>query len=134
MPVILALIDGAVTLYFQPEGYWLGDRSQALDSNPIVWLALRIHPLLLIPGYLGWFGLIALLIGFTPAWIGLRIHVLLVLGHTIAISGWLVRFGEREIALVFAIAFLALATLLFLPLRKCWNSPRATTRHARCLP
>ncbi len=124
MPVILALIDGAVTLYFQPEGYWRGDRSQALDSNPIVWLALRIHPLVLVPGYLGWFGLITLLIGFAPAWIGLRFHVLLVLGHTVAISGWLVRFGEWEIAVVFAIASLSAAVVLFLPLRKRWNSPR----------
>lgn len=95
VPFVLSLIDAGVTLSYQPEGYWEGDRSVVIEGNPIVWLVLRIHPVLLVPGYVGWYGLFWWLIFRTPAWIGLRLCAFLILGHQVAIAGWLVRFHEH---------------------------------------
>lgn len=122
-PVFLSLLDGAVTLAYQPAAYWNGDRSQLIEANPLVWLALRIHPLMLIPGFLGWYALFFLLMFGTPAWIGLRCHVLWVLAHLIAITGWLVRLHPHGTVLSVLLWVIAvpLAATLFRPFRSQWN-------------
>lgn len=93
MPFLLSLIDLAVTLYFQPEDYWRGNRSVVIEGNPIARWAFSAHPLMIVPGFVGWYALVIPLIFKTPAWIGLRVHVFLVLGHGVTISGWLLRYG-----------------------------------------
>jgi hypothetical protein len=87
LPVMLSLIDVAVTLHYQPPGYWGRDRSQLIEANPLVWIALRLHPALLIPGCIGWYALFFFLIFYPPAWIGLRCHVAWVFSHLVAIAG-----------------------------------------------
>ena len=95
VPFVLSLTDVFVTLYYQPEAYWAGDRGALIEANPIVWVALRLHPLLMIPGVLGWYGCVFLLMFKTPSRVGLRIYVLLVAGHLIGIGGWLIRNHEH---------------------------------------
>lgn len=124
LPVVLSWLDVAVTLRYQPVGYWAGDRAQVVEGNPLVWVALRIHPALLVPGCLGWYALFYFLIFRTPAWVGLRCHVLWVGGHLIAIAGWLIHFhphGYEYTALLYAIA-VPTAVGLFRPFRGQWNS------------
>jgi hypothetical protein len=124
LPVVLSLLDVAVTLRYQPAGYWAGDRAQVVEGNPLVWVALRVHPALLVPGCLGWYALFYFLIFRTPAWVGLRCHVLWVGGHLIAIAGWLIHFhphGYEYTALLYAIA-VPTAIGLFRPFREQWNS------------
>ena len=36
LPLVISLIDMAVTLRYQPPGYWSGDRSQLIEANPLV--------------------------------------------------------------------------------------------------
>ncbi len=122
-PAVLSLLDAAVTLAYQPAAYWNGDRSQLIEANPLVWVALRIHPLMLIPGFLGWYALFGCLIFRTPSWIGLRCHVLLAVGHLVAVSGWLIRLHPRGMVwtvLLWGIA-VPLAAALFRPFRSQWN-------------
>lgn len=123
LPVVLSLIDMAVTLYYQPPGYWNGDRSQLIEANPLVWIALRIHPALLIPGCLGWYAIFYFLIFHTPAWVGLRCHVLWVIAHLIAIAGWLLRCNPNGIALTASLYVIAvpIAVWVFLPFRSEWS-------------
>lgn len=134
LPVVLSLIDMVVTLYYQPPGYWNGDRSQLLEANPLVWIALRIHPALLIPGCLGWYPMFFLLMFRTPAWVGLRCHVLWVVAHLIAIAGWLLRCHEHGFALTASLYSIAMPTAVwvFLPFRSQWNglAPVADPTHA----
>ncbi len=122
-PFLLSLVDLSVTLYFQPEAYWNGDRSVVVEGNPLARLAFSIHPLLIIPGLIGWYALVIPLICTTPAWVGLRIHVFLVLGHLIMIAGWLMRNSGQGLiltAIIWGVAIPA-AWLLFAPYRKWWD-------------
>ena len=94
-PFLLSVLDMFVTLSYQSDDYWAGDRSQVLEGNPVVWLALRIHPILIIPGLLSWYGVVWFLLFKTPSWIAIRIQTFLVLAHLIAIGGWLIRFESN---------------------------------------
>ncbi len=124
LPFVLSLLDMGVTLFYQPAAYWAGDRSAAVEANPIVWLALRGHPLWLVPGFIGWYALFWFLIFRTPAWIGLRFAVFLVIGHTWAIAGWWLRYAESGWMLAGALVSLVVpwgfATIF--PFRRQWRS------------
>lgn len=124
LPIVLSLLDAAVTLHYQPPAYWSGDRSQLVEANPLVWLALRLHPALLIPGCLGWYVLFYFLMFYPPAWIGLRCHVAWVGAHLVGIMGWLLRHHPHGLALAVLLYVIAVpvALWLFLPLRSQWNS------------
>lgn len=123
-PFFLSLGDLTVTLLFQPESYWEGDRSTVVEGNPIARWALSIHPLCLIPGFLGWYAVVFPLIFKSPAWMGLRVHVFLVLGHLVMICGWLVRYGEFGTGWAIGVCSVAIPVsyLLFRPYRWQWSS------------
>ena len=124
LPLVISLIDMAVTLRYLPPGYWSGDRSQLIEANPLVWIALRLHPALLIPGCIGWYVLFFFLIFYPPAWIGLRCHVAWVVSHLVAIAGWLLRYDPHGFALTALLYLIAVpvAMWMFLPFRSQWNS------------
>ena len=117
-PFLLSFMDLAVTLYFQPSDYWQGDRSVVVEGNPIARWALSIHPLWLIPGFIGWYALMFPLLFKAPAWFGLRVHVFLVLGHLTMVCGWLIRNSVEGVIA----GTLSLSGWLFFPLRRQWES------------
>lgn len=123
LPLVISLVDMAVTLRYQPPGYSSGDRSQLIEANPLVWIALRLHPALLIPGCIGWYVLFFFRIFYPPAWIGLRCHVAWVVSHLIAIAGWLLRYDPHGFALTALLYLIAVpvAMWMFLPFRSQWN-------------
>ncbi len=123
VPLILSLIDLAVTLHFQPVEYWQGNRSVVVEGNPIARLALSIHPLWIIPGFIGWYGLVFPLIFKTPAWFGLRLSIFLVLGHLTMISGWLIRNSPDGIlySCFVVVCALPVSGALLWPIRSQWE-------------
>lgn len=125
-PFLLSLVDFTVTLWFQPQAYWEGDRSAVLESNPIARWCFLIHPLMIIPGMVCWYLFVIPIILKTPAWIGLRLHVFLVFSHLIATSGWLIRKHESGIMLSVTLWMISLplAWVLLKPFLKSWNSRR----------
>jgi len=126
VPLVLSLIDVFVTLLYQPAAYWSGDRSALVEGNPTVWAALRIHPLLMIPGIAGWYGCVGLLMFRTPSWIGLRVYVVVVFGHLVGIGGWLIRHHQHGVLLTCLIALVGIgfATWMFMPFRSQWNGKK----------
>ncbi|MFT6861910.1 MAG: hypothetical protein ACJAVK_000463 [Akkermansiaceae bacterium] len=129
-PFLLSLLDLAVTLYFQPESYWNGDRATVVEGNPIARFAFAIHPLLIIPGLLGWYALVIPLILKTPAWIGLRVHTFLVGGHLVAVAGWLIRYEEHGVIFAAVVWIIAVpfAWVLFAPFGRWWHAPTSVQR------
>ena len=126
LPVVLSVVDFSVTLAFQPESYWEGNRETVLEANPIARWVLLAHPVLIIPAMVAWFVLMFPLVFRTPAKIGLRVIALHLLGHLIAISGWLIRMREDG---VWWVGFLILVTVymsgrILGPFRDQWNSSR----------
>ena len=126
-PFLLSLVDAAVTLTCQPGAYWSeGYFGNVIEANPFVWVALSIHPLMLIPGFIGWYCIVLFLMFRCQAWIGLRFHVFLVLGHTVAICGGFLRFfdGGFMLSVAFVLIALPFAALLFRPFAPQWNSQK----------
>ena len=124
LPVTLTIMDFSVTLSFQPTEYWEGERTALLEANPVARWVLMFHPLLIVPAIIVWYILIFPLIFKTPAKVGLRVVVVLILGHIIAISGWLIRMCEDWllwVALLIGIMAILTACIL-LPFRRQWNA------------
>lgn len=125
MPMILGVADALATLRCQPAEYWDGYGFEHLiEANPIARLVLGIHPLLLIPGFAGWFVVMHLLMFRPPAWIGLRCHVILVTGPLIGLTGAALRFAEHPWARIFTLMLLTLPAVVFFfrPFLPQWNS------------
>jgi len=104
LPFLLAAFDAIATLYYQPGDYWNGNFGDASDGNPFVLLALRIHPLLMVPGTAGWLLFVWFLLCQTAAWIALRSYVVLLIGHTIGGCGWLYRYHPHGSMLYLSVA------------------------------
>lgn len=126
LPIILSVIDFSMTLLFQPTEYWEGDRTVLIEGNPIARLVLMLHPFLIVPAIAAWYVLMFPLIFQTPARIGLRVIAIHVLGHMIAISGWLIRM--RDDWVWFLTPLLVVVTILviglLMPFRRQWNASK----------
>ena len=124
-PVLLAFGDLGMTLRCQPAAYWDNYSSGAvIEANPLVRWAMEIHPLALIPGFVGWFAIVYLLLFFAPAWVAFRSYAILVFGHCVAIAGGFLRFFPHGFAwtclLIFCVA--PAATLIVWRYRSQWNA------------
>jgi hypothetical protein len=102
VPVLLAVLDGTVTLIGQPIAYW-DDHSRVLEGTPGFRILLTYSPAAFIAGLTLWVlafvGLI-LLLPSTPA---LAVCLMFTLGHTIGAFSWINRFHfshTRELPLV----------------------------------
>ena len=126
LPVVLGISDAVVTLRCQPPEYWESyGFDHLIEANPIARLVLGIHPLLLVPGFIVWFGVIWLVTFRTPAWIGLRCHVIFVAGPLIALTGAAIRFAEHPWPRIAALLLIGLflAAVMLRPFLSQWNSP-----------
>jgi hypothetical protein len=130
LPFLLAAFDAIATLYYQPGDYWQGKYGDASDGNPFVLLALRIHPLLMIPGTAGWFLIVWFLLCQTAAWIALRSYVVLLIGHTIGGCGWLYRYHPHGSALYLTVAIVVMVIGFWAisPYLRYWSATQ-TLRH-----
>jgi hypothetical protein len=116
-PLLIALLDAALTLHGQSEPYWSGDFSQPLELNPVgAWLLLQ-GPLTFALGVLfyalGLCSIMLILPGRPAFWLA----VLMVLGHGVGVASWLLRLGPTGFLL--ALFFLLTTERLA---RLCWRS------------
>lgn len=124
LPCLLAAFDAIATLYYQPGDYWNGNYNDASDGNPLVLIALRVHPLLMIPGTFGWLIITWFLLCHTAAWIALRSYVVLIIGHTIGGCGWLLRYHSHgaELYALIATVVLLIASRVIQPFLRHWSA------------
>lgn len=91
IPVLLAMLDGSVTLIGQPAAYW-NDPSRVLEGTPGFRILLEQGPAAFIVGHVVWqlaFVGMILLLPSTPA---LAVCLMFTLGHTVGAFSWLDRF------------------------------------------
>ena len=94
VPVLLAALDGSVTLIGQPSAYWEGDRTRVLEGTPGFRLLLMQGPTSYVGGLTVWvlaFVGMILLLPSTPA---LAVCFMFTLGHTIGAFSWISRFDS----------------------------------------
>ncbi len=93
-PIVLCLLDGALTLLGQPAQYWGGDFACANEWNPLFAPILQRHPLAFIAGgalSITGFTLAIVYLPIIPAvWVSLGFSM----GHAIGAAGWFIREGS----------------------------------------
>lgn len=134
VPLLLAVLDGSVTLVGQPAAYWAGDHSRVLEGTPGFRILLTHSPVAFIAGLTVWVLAFVGLILLLPTTLALAVCLLFTLGHTIGAFSWINRFHfpyARELPiLINAISALGLA----LGIRWWACSPRADSPLGANLP
>lgn len=90
VPVLLASLDGALTLSGQSPEYWAGNYSRVNEGSPMMHRWLAYHPLAYVSGLAGWVLVFTLLILLTPQTLALTISIAVTLGHTLGAASWLI--------------------------------------------
>lgn len=121
VPVLLAVLDGSVTLIGQPVGYWGGDYSQALEGTPAFRILLRQGPAVFMAGLAIYMSAFVGMIVMLPRTLALAICLQFTLGHTIGAFSWINRFPHTRMLpiVINSVAALSLA----LGIRWVWTSP-----------
>ena len=109
-PVLFSLGDAAITLGGQPPAYWRNDFENALESNPIGWWFLAIHPLLFVAAILAWISCFTLAIHLLKEPYDRYVSLFVAFSHAFGISTWLfpTRFGTISVVAVFVLLRIAL--------------------------
>ena len=133
VPVLLAVLDGSVTLIGQPAAYW-GDHSRVLEGTPGFRILLTYGPAAYIAGLAVWVMAFVGMILLLPSTLALAVCLMFTLGHTIGAFSWINRFHfshTRELPFVInAISAVGLA----LGIRWWARSPRVDTPLGASLP
>ena len=110
-PLLLLLIDAALTLYGQPDGYWQGDFLLRREMNPVFDRLLSWRPAAFLGGCAAWGILITLVVVFSPRRVAFLAALACSLGHTCGAASWLVQAGTTGWAL--ALLLLLAASQVF---------------------
>jgi hypothetical protein len=92
-PLVLVLLDGALTLHGQPARYWTGEFVRRQELNPLADLLLAWHPGAFLLGWAGWCLLIATMICFSPVRLAFWGALVCSLGHGCGAASWVVAAG-----------------------------------------
>ena len=134
VPVLLAVLDGSVTLIGQPAAYWAGDHSRVLEGTPGFRILLTYGPAAYIAGLAVWVLAFVGMILLVPSTLALAVCLMFTLGHTIGAFSWINRFhSQHGRVLPFVINAIS-AVGLALGIRWWACSPRVDTPLGASLP
>jgi hypothetical protein len=95
-PVLLALLDGGLTLVGQSSDYWAGDYGDVNELSPTFHQLLAYHPLAYAGGFIAWVVMFVVLILLLPRTLALTASIAIAMSHTGGASTWLLfRFHLR---------------------------------------
>ena len=106
VPILLSLLDFALTLAGQPQEYWAGDYSRANELNPLEHALLLYHPLAFVIGNLALTLVLIGLILLTPRIVAAIFSIMVSLAHWAGSSTCLFHLGylnNREMEWGFAL-------------------------------
>ena len=111
VPVLLAALDGSVTLVGQPPAYWAGDYSQVVEGTPGFRILLTHGPAAYVAGLAVWVLAFVGMILLLPSTLALAVCLQFTLGHTIGAFSWIntLPHGRELPIIVNAIAAMGLA-------------------------
>src|SRR5262245_14755898 len=106
----LCVVDAALTLRGQPEEYWAGDYSAAIEGNPFIHPLLAKGPHVFVGSVAGWIVLLALVVSVFRQPIVGWIAVLAAASHAVGGASWLAQVGPW--GLLLACLYIAFAAAL----------------------
>src|SRR4051794_14546957 len=90
VPVLLAVLDGLLTLLGQSRAYWAGDHSQVVEGTPGFYILLTHGPAAFVAGQAGWVLAFVGLILLLPPTLALAVCLGFTLGHAIGAYSWMI--------------------------------------------
>jgi hypothetical protein len=88
-PVLFCVMDFTLTLAGQPAEYWEGDRTRIIEGSPTFHYLLTVHPAAFVVGVLVWIAIFVVLLLLLPDTPALITSIAIVLGHTAGTAAWL---------------------------------------------
>lgn len=118
VPVLLAVLDGSVTLIGQPAAYWAGDYSQVREGTPGFRELLTYGPAAYVGGLAVWVLAFVGMILLLPSTLALAVCLQFTLGHALGAFSWLNHFPHGRVLPIFINAAAALG--LAIGIRWAW--------------
>jgi hypothetical protein len=88
-PILFCVLDFTLTLVCQPAEYWQGDRTRMIEGSPTFHYLLSIDPAAFVVGVLVWIALFVALLLLLPDTPALITSIAIVFGHTAGTVAWL---------------------------------------------
>jgi hypothetical protein len=88
-PILFCVLDFTLTLVFQPAEYWQGDRTRVIEGSPTFHYLLSIYPAAFVAGVLVWIAIFVTLLLLLPDTPALIMSIAIVFGHTAGTAAWL---------------------------------------------
>jgi hypothetical protein len=88
-PLFFCVLDFTLTLIGQPAAYWEGDRTSIIEGSPTFHYLLTVHPAAFVVGVLVWMAIFVALLLLLPDTLALIASIAIVLGHTAGTAAWL---------------------------------------------
>ena len=132
VPILVAALDGSVTLIGQPKAYWAGDYVQALEGTPGFRILMTYGPAAYLAGLTVFIASFVGMILILPRTLALAVCLQFTLGHTIGAFSWIHRFPESRMVPVFINAIVAVG--LALGVNWVWSTEQADAQPGSRLP
>ncbi len=110
-PLAFSLLDGSLTLAGQSAQYWGGAHSQVNEGSPTFHTLLSVHPLAFAAGLLVWMAVFVGIILLLPDTLSLIVCIAVTLGHTVGAATWVLwqsQYGYQACNGLFLLAAVAL--------------------------
>ncbi|OWK36679.1 hypothetical protein [Fimbriiglobus ruber] len=110
-PIAFSVLDGSLTLAGQTAEYWGGAYTQANEASPTFHYLLAAHPLAFVGGHLVWVAVFVGIILLLPDTLALIVCIAVTLGHTVGTATWVLwrfHYGYQACNGLFLLAAIAL--------------------------
>jgi hypothetical protein len=87
--IVVALADWAMTFFFQPAAYWSGAFDARSEISPLGYRLLGLHPLVFSGFMIAYILIITLLVFLLKNPWNKAVALVVIIGHTAGIYGWL---------------------------------------------
>ena len=119
--LLLCALDNTMTLLGQSAAYWAGDYLRVNEASPTFNHLLQIHPAAFIAGMVVWMAVFVGMILLLPDTLALIVSIAVTFGHTAGTATWLLwrfNYGYQAVNGI----LLGAAALLGLGIRYGWRA------------
>lgn len=117
-PLVMCLIDDAITLHAQDDLYWSGLWHLGVECNPVVRYTMQQHPLMMQVLTVAWIGAFAAAIVWGPRRFALFVSLAVTFAHGSAAGTWL---NQQPDGYYGAMGLCVLGAALFVVALDCWR-------------
>lgn len=120
-PVLLCLLDNALTLAGQSAEYWAGNYASVNEGSPTFYQLLQVHPAAFAAGGALWIAIFVAGILLLPDTLALIVSIAVTCGHTLGAASWIIWHFQFSYQVCNGLVLLS-AVLLGVSIRWGWRA------------